>query len=58
MGNGSAMKLPNYTVGMSQQNLPLWQAQYQLVQQNFEEILLNASALQAAKQLILRVKNG
>jgi hypothetical protein len=52
------MKLPNYTVGMSQQNLPLWQAQYQLVQQNFEEILLNASALQAAKQLILRVKNG
>jgi hypothetical protein len=52
------VNLPNYTVGILQQNPALWQAQYQLVQQNFEEILLNASALQAAKQLILRVKNG
>ncbi len=52
------MNLPVYTVIISQPNPALWQAQYQLVQQNFEEIVLNASDLQAAKQLISRVKNG
>ena len=52
------MNLPVYTVIISQPNLALSQAQYQLVQQNFEEIVLNASDLQAAKQLISRIKNG